>query len=59
MLETLYAMLADGTMFQHAGATLSRVLIGFSLAHFWEGFTLKLQRLFRSENAIADETKRT
>jgi NitT/TauT family transport system permease protein len=32
VLETLYAMLADGSMLQHAGATLSRVLIGFSLA---------------------------
>jgi NitT/TauT family transport system permease protein len=32
VLETLYAMLADGSMFEHAGATLSRVLIGFTLA---------------------------
>jgi NitT/TauT family transport system permease protein len=32
VLETLYGMLADGSMFQHAGATLSRVLLGFSLA---------------------------
>jgi len=32
VLETLYAMLADGSMLQHAGATLSRVLIGFALA---------------------------
>jgi NitT/TauT family transport system permease protein len=29
---TLYAMLADGTMFHHAGATLYRVLFGFGLA---------------------------
>ncbi len=32
VLETLYAMLADGSMIEHAGATLSRVLFGFSLA---------------------------
>ena len=32
VLYTLYGMLADGTMFEHAGATLSRVLFGFSLA---------------------------
>jgi NitT/TauT family transport system permease protein len=32
VLETLYSMLADGSMFQHAGATLSRVLLGFVLA---------------------------
>jgi NitT/TauT family transport system permease protein len=29
---TLYGMLADGSMFQHAGATLYRVLVGFTLA---------------------------
>jgi NitT/TauT family transport system permease protein len=32
VLQTLFAMLADGTMFEHAGATLYRVLFGFSLA---------------------------
>jgi NitT/TauT family transport system permease protein len=30
--HTLFASLADGTMFWHAGATLSRVLIGFGFA---------------------------
>jgi NitT/TauT family transport system permease protein len=30
--DTLYAMLADGTMLHHAGATLYRVLFGFGLA---------------------------
>jgi NitT/TauT family transport system permease protein len=30
--QTLYGMLADGSMFEHAGATLFRVLIGFALA---------------------------
>lgn len=30
--ETLWSMLADGRMFEHAGATLYRVLFGFSLA---------------------------
>ena len=30
--ETLVAMLADGVMFEHAGATLYRVLFGFCLA---------------------------
>ncbi len=30
--RTLYGMLADGSMFEHAGATLFRVLFGFSLA---------------------------
>jgi len=29
---TLYSMLADGIMFEHAGATLYRVLVGFALA---------------------------
>ena len=29
---TLYGMLIDGSMFQHAGATLYRVLLGFGLA---------------------------
>jgi NitT/TauT family transport system permease protein len=29
---TLYGMLADGSMFEHAGATLYRVVFGFSLA---------------------------
>ncbi len=29
---TLWSMLADGVMFEHAGATLYRVMIGFSLA---------------------------
>ena len=29
---TLYGMLADGSMFEHAGATLFRVLMGFALA---------------------------
>ena len=29
---TLFSMLADGTMLQHAGATLYRVLVGFALA---------------------------
>jgi ABC-type nitrate/sulfonate/bicarbonate transport system permease component len=32
VLTTLYDMLSDGSMFQHAGATLYRVLIGFGLA---------------------------
>jgi len=32
VLTTLWGMLADGSMLQHAGATLYRVLIGFSLA---------------------------
>jgi NitT/TauT family transport system permease protein len=32
VLQTLYGMLADGSMFEHAGATLSRVLLGFMLA---------------------------
>lgn len=32
ILKTLFAMLADGTMFHHAGATLYRVLCGFGLA---------------------------
>jgi NitT/TauT family transport system permease protein len=32
VLQTLFSMLADGTMFEHAGATLYRVLFGFSLA---------------------------
>jgi NitT/TauT family transport system permease protein len=32
VLTTLYGMLADGSMLQHAGATLYRVLIGFCLA---------------------------
>jgi NitT/TauT family transport system permease protein len=32
VLTTLYGMLADGSMLQHAGATLYRVLIGFGLA---------------------------
>ena len=30
--QTLFAMLADGTMLEHAGATLYRVLFGFGLA---------------------------
>jgi len=30
--QTLFASLADGTMFWHAGATLARVLIGFAFA---------------------------
>jgi NitT/TauT family transport system permease protein len=30
--QTLFGMLADGSMFGHAGATLARVLIGFGLA---------------------------
>jgi NitT/TauT family transport system permease protein len=30
--STLFSMLADGVMLQHAGATLYRVLIGFALA---------------------------
>ena len=30
--RTLYGMLADGSMFEHAGATLFRVLLGFALA---------------------------
>jgi NitT/TauT family transport system permease protein len=30
--RTLYGMLADGSMFEHAGATLFRVLFGFALA---------------------------
>lgn len=30
--QTLWSMLADGTMFEHAGATLFRVLVGFGLA---------------------------
>lgn len=32
VLTTLWGMLADGSMLQHAGATLYRVLIGFGLA---------------------------
>lgn len=32
ILSTLKDMLADGTMFEHAGATLYRVLFGFGLA---------------------------
>jgi NitT/TauT family transport system permease protein len=32
VLSTLYDMLADGRMFEHAGATLYRVLLGFCLA---------------------------
>ena len=32
VLATLYGMLADGSMLEHAGATLSRVLMGFALA---------------------------
>lgn len=32
VLYTLYGMLADGSMFEHAGATLYRVLFGFALA---------------------------
>ncbi len=32
VVATLYDMLADGTMLQHAGATLYRVLFGFALA---------------------------
>ena len=32
ILGTLYGMLADGSMWQHAGATLYRVLVGFTLA---------------------------
>jgi NitT/TauT family transport system permease protein len=32
IVTTLYGMLADGTMFEHAGATLYRVLVGFTLA---------------------------
>lgn len=32
VLTTLYGMLADGSMFEHAGATLYRVLVGFVLA---------------------------
>lgn len=30
--KTLFAMLADGRMFEHAGATLYRVMVGFCLA---------------------------
>jgi len=30
--QTLFGMLADGSMFGHAGATLARVLVGFGLA---------------------------
>jgi NitT/TauT family transport system permease protein len=30
--QTLYGMVMDGSMFEHAGATLFRVLIGFALA---------------------------
>jgi NitT/TauT family transport system permease protein len=30
--QTLWSMLADGSMFEHAGATLYRVLVGFGLA---------------------------
>ncbi len=30
--KTLWSMLADGVMFEHAGATLYRVLVGFCLA---------------------------
>jgi NitT/TauT family transport system permease protein len=32
VLQTLFDMLADGSMFEHAGATLYRVLFGFALA---------------------------
>jgi NitT/TauT family transport system permease protein len=32
VLRTLFDMLADGSMFEHAGATLYRVLFGFALA---------------------------
>ena len=32
IVSTLYDMLADGAMFEHAGATLYRVLFGFALA---------------------------
>jgi len=32
IVKTLFRMLLDGTMLQHAGATLFRVLIGFGLA---------------------------
>jgi NitT/TauT family transport system permease protein len=32
IVSTLYEMLADGVMFEHAGATLYRVLFGFALA---------------------------
>jgi NitT/TauT family transport system permease protein len=32
IVTTLFNMLADGTMFQHTGATLYRVLVGFALA---------------------------
>lgn len=32
IFDTLFAMLADGSMFAHAGSTLSRVLVGFTLA---------------------------
>jgi NitT/TauT family transport system permease protein len=32
VLQTLFTMLANGTMFEHAGATLYRVLFGFGLA---------------------------
>jgi len=32
IVATLFVMLADGTMWQHAGATLYRVMIGFALA---------------------------
>src|SRR5579875_3034047 len=32
VLMTLYGMLADGSMLQHAAATLYRVLLGFGLA---------------------------
>ncbi len=30
--QTLYGMVTDGSMFEHAGATLFRVLLGFTLA---------------------------
>ena len=30
--QTLFGMIADGSMFEHAGATLFRVLLGFALA---------------------------
>src|SRR5579884_1177046 len=32
VLTTLWSMIVDGTMFEHAGATLYRVLVGFGLA---------------------------
>jgi NitT/TauT family transport system permease protein len=53
VLSTLYDMLADGRMFEHAGATLYRVLLGFCLAiAVGMPFGILMARFKRVENFV-------